>query len=118
MADNTTERALVFDPANPRTSLLSVNMSGVTKLTTANYLMWSRQIRALLEGHELHHFIENTNAAPSPTDNIAGEVQPNPAYTPWRRQDRLLYSSIIGAISLPVQTVSLVLPPQRRYGIC
>ncbi|XP_013598963.1 PREDICTED: uncharacterized protein LOC106306765 isoform X2 [Brassica oleracea var. oleracea] len=62
-----------------------------------------RQIRALLEGHELHHFLD----APAPLATIVvdGTASPNPDYAPWRRQDRLLYSAIIGAISLPVQPV-------------
>lgn len=100
-----TERITVFNPKNPQTTLLSVNMSSITKLTNVNYLMWSRQLRALLEGYELHHFIDATNTAPPPTILLDGVVSPNPAFTPWRRQDRLLYSAIIGAISMPVQTV-------------
>ena len=80
MNEHTAERTIVFNPDDPRTTLLSVNMSSVTKLTTTNYLMWSRQIRALLEGHELHHFIDDNNTAPAPTINVHGEAQPNPAF--------------------------------------
>ena len=36
---------------------------------------------------------------------LNGAASPNPAYAPWRRQDRLLYSSMIGSISLAVQSV-------------
>lgn len=56
----TATRTAVYDPANPANSLLAVNMSNVTRLTNTNYLMWSRQIQALLEGHELHTFLEKT----------------------------------------------------------
>lgn len=80
-------------------------MSSVTKLTDSNYLMWGRQVRALLEGHELQQFIDATNTALEPTITVDGVSVPNPAFAPWRRQDRLLYSSIIGAISLKVQSV-------------
>lgn len=80
-------------------------MSSVTKLTDLNYVMWSRQVRALLEGHELQHFIEDTNTAPPSTIVVNSVSSPNPAYAPWRHQDRLLYSSMIGSISLPLQSV-------------
>lgn len=105
MSESTAERTSVFNTQDPQSTLLSVNMSSVTKLTDLNYLMWSRQVRALLEGHELQHFIDDTNTAPPLTIMTDGVPTPNPAYAPWRRQDRLLYSSMIGSISLPIQTV-------------
>lgn len=105
MSESTAERTSVFNTQDPQSTLLSVNMSSMTKLTNLNYIMWSRQVRALLEGHELQHFIEDTNTAPPSKITSDGVSVPNPAFAPWRRQDRLLYSSMIGAISLPVQSV-------------
>lgn len=99
----TATRIAVFDPNNPTTTLLAVNMSNITRLTNTNYLMWSRQIHALLEGHELHSFLQKSDTTPTPTIVIEGVDKPNPAYTPWCRQDRLLYSAMIGAISVAVQ---------------
>ena len=90
MSESTAERTCVFNTQDPQSTLLSVNMSSVTKLTNLNYLMWSRQVCALLEGHELQHFIEDTKLAPPMTVMIDGVSSPNPAYSPWRRQDRLL----------------------------
>lgn len=105
MSESTAERTSVFNTQDPQSTLLSVNMFSVTKLTNLNYVMWSRQVRALLEGHELQHFIDDTNTAPPPTVMLNGAVSPNPEHAPWRRQDRLLYSSMIGSISLGVQSV-------------
>ena len=104
-SETTTERTSVFNAQDPQSTLLSVNMSSVTKLTHQNYLMWGRQVRALLEGHELQQFIDGSGVAPAPTIQTDGVTSPNPAYAPWRHQDRLLYSAIIGAISLPLQTL-------------
>lgn len=104
-SETTAERTSVFNAQDPQSTLLSVNMSSVTKLTHQNYLMWRHQVRALLEGHELHQFIDGFGVAPAPTIQADGVTSPNPAYAPWRRQDRLLYSAIIGAISLPLQTL-------------
>ncbi|KAL0674425.1 hypothetical protein Bca4012_002406 [Brassica carinata] len=97
------ETTTVFNPRDPASTLLTVNMSNITKLTNTNYLMWSKQICALLEGLELHGFLEATAAVPPTATNPEGQIGANPAYTPWRRQDRLLYSSLIGAISTPLQ---------------
>ena len=55
--------------------------------------MWGRQVRALLEGHELQQFIDSTDLIPPLTILNEGVAVPNPAYAPWRRQDRLLYSA-------------------------
>lgn len=103
--ESTAERTFVFNAQNPQSTLLSVNMSIITMLTNENYLMWGRQVRALLEGHELHQFIDSTDNIPPLTIMNDGVSVPNPAYAPWRRQDRLLYSALIGAISLNVQSV-------------
>ncbi|KAL0790712.1 hypothetical protein Bca101_006958 [Brassica carinata] len=104
--ESTAERTSVFNNQDPQATLLSVNMSSVTKLTHQNYLMWGRQVRALLEGHELQQFIDGSgDGVPSPTIQVNAVSSPNPAYAPWRRQDRLLYSAIIGAITLPLQTI-------------
>lgn len=55
------EQTSVFNVQNPQSTLISVNMSSVTKLTNVNYLMWSKQVTALLEGHELHTFLADTD---------------------------------------------------------
>lgn len=64
--------------------------------------MWRSQMRALLEGHELHHFIDASANTPAPTVVIDGVSASNPLYAPWRCQDRLLYSAMIGALSQSV----------------
>lgn len=81
----------MFNAQDPQSALLSVTMSSMTKLSNLNYLMWSRQVRALLEGHELQHFIDEPNSSPPTTITRDGVVIPNLTYAPWRRQDRLLY---------------------------
>ncbi|KAF8093474.1 hypothetical protein N665_0383s0102 [Sinapis alba] len=63
--------------------LMNVNMANVTKLTPSNYIMWNCQVHALLDGY-----------------NLAGA---NTAYALWKRQDKLLYSTVLGAISISVQ---------------
>ncbi|CAA7042095.1 unnamed protein product [Microthlaspi erraticum] len=105
MSESTAERTAVFNAQGPQSTLLTVNMVSVTKLTTQNYLMWQRQVLALLEGHELQQFIDDSAQAPASTIQVNGAAAPNPAYAPWRRQDRLLYSAMIGAISPSAQSL-------------
>lgn len=68
-------------------SLVHVHMTNVTKLTDSNFLMWSRQVRALLNGYDLTGYIDDTITVPLPTTTVANVVTANPAYKQWQRQD-------------------------------
>ncbi|CAL9241398.1 unnamed protein product [Arabidopsis halleri] len=81
-------------------------MSNITKLTQNNYITWRLQIRSLLEAHELHVFIGEDDLTPPPTITIDNNAnQTNPKFTAWIRQDKLLFSAILGSLSLPVQAL-------------
>ncbi|XP_010430741.1 PREDICTED: uncharacterized protein LOC104714982 [Camelina sativa] len=85
--------------------LHNVNMSNVTKLTSSNFLMWDRQVRALLAGYGLASYLDATVAPPDPTIQVNDVSKENPKYVLWQRQDQLLYSSLLGAISVDVQPI-------------
>ncbi|XP_019085380.1 PREDICTED: uncharacterized protein LOC109126332 [Camelina sativa] len=84
-------------------SILSVNMMNMTKLTSTNFLMWSRQVRALLDSYDLIAYVDETVVVPPLTTTTDGVTSDNPDYKIWKRQDRLIYSALLGAISLSVQ---------------
>lgn len=86
-------------------SLLSINMSNVTKLTSDNYLMWSIQTQALLDGYGLAGHIDGSRPAPPPQVTVNGEATENQDYVLWKRQDRLIFSSLIGAITTNLQPI-------------
>ena len=79
-------------------SVLNINMSNVTKLSSTNYLTWSIQIKALLRGYNMLKFIDSSAAPPSETITVADREQTNPAFDSWTRQDALIYSALMGAI--------------------
>ena len=85
------------------TTILNIKMVNVTKLTASNFLMWSRQIHALLEGYDLAGYIDGSLEVPSATITTDDAVATNPLYTIWKRQDRLIYSGLLGAITTPLQ---------------
>ena len=86
------------------TTLLNINMTNVTKLTASNFLMWSRQVHALLEGYDLAGHIDGSLEIPPETiTNDAAEIVINPRYTLWKRQDRLIYSALLGAMTATLQ---------------
>ncbi|CAA7020211.1 unnamed protein product [Microthlaspi erraticum] len=95
----TNENIITTDSSN----LLHVNMTNVTKLTSTNFLMWSRQVQALLDGYVLGGYIDGFLVVPPATITTAEVVTPNPAYTLWQRQDKLIYSALLGAIIVSVQ---------------
>ncbi|RVW50238.1 Retrovirus-related Pol polyprotein from transposon RE2 [Vitis vinifera] len=51
------------DPQHP---LITINLSNITKLSSTNSLTSSLQIQSLLEGYDLHHFIDGTHTPPPP----------------------------------------------------
>ena len=89
------------DPHHP---LLTINLSNITKLSSTNYLTWSLQIQSFLEGYDLHHFIDGAHTPPPPTVTVTSVASPNSAYTTWKRQDRLIFSALLGAISVSLQS--------------
>ena len=90
------------DPHHP---LLTINLSNITKLSSTNYLTWSLQIQSLLEGYDLHHFIDDTHTPPPPTATITGVASPNPTYTTWKHKDCPIFSALLGAISVSLQSL-------------
>ncbi|XP_010496264.1 PREDICTED: uncharacterized protein LOC104773372 [Camelina sativa] len=87
------------------TTLHTVNMSNVTKLTASNFLMWNHQVKALLAGYGLAGYLDGSVVAPASTVTTNGATTVNPEYTLWERQDQLIYSSLLGAISVEVQPI-------------
>ena len=88
------------DPQHP---LLTINLSNITKLSSTNYLTWSLHIQSLLEGYDLHHFIDDAHTPPPPIVTVIGVASPNSAYTTWKRQDRLIFNALLGVISVSLQ---------------
>lgn len=85
--------------------ILSINMTNVTKLTASNFLMWSRQVQALLDGYDLSGYLDGSIIIPPSTITTDGVVTANPEYQVWKRQDKLIYSSLLGAITVAIQPI-------------
>lgn len=86
-------------------NLLNVNITNVTKLTASNFLMWSRQVHALLDGYNLAGFLDGSSVIPPATLAVDGVTSANPDYVLWKRQDRLIYSALLGAITVTIQPI-------------
>ena len=65
--------------------------------------MWSLQVHALIDGYGLIGHLDKSSVIPSPMLTINCETTVNPDHTVWNRQDRLIYSALLGAITLPIQ---------------
>ena len=104
--DSTTHPGVTFAvdtiPLNS-SALLSVNMTNIVKLTATNYLVWSRQVHALLDGYELASYLDESAPKPEPTITVDDVTSTNPAFTLWKRQDKLIFNSLLGSLSPPIQ---------------
>lgn len=99
-SSNTNE---VFSINTNTNTLLNLNMSNVAKLTSTNYLMWSLQVHALLDGYALAKQLDSKVIAPAATITTNDAATENPEFVHWTRQDRLIYSALLGAISPSIQ---------------
>ncbi|XP_010468797.1 PREDICTED: uncharacterized protein LOC104748916 [Camelina sativa] len=97
-------------------TLLHLNMTNVTKLTPTNYLMWKLQVHALVDGHGLIGHLYGSTVAPSPQVINNNVTTPNPDFVTWQRQDKLIYSALLGSMSLAVQPIlSRTTPPAQIW---
>ena len=101
MSSQTVETINVSD----NSTVLHVNMNNVTKLTATNLIMWSRQVHSLLDGYALPGYVNGSTEIPPATVTEDGVVSTNDAYVKWKRQDQLIYSALLGAISHSVQSL-------------
>lgn len=96
----------VTDTINPNSqTLFTINMTSVSKLTSTNYLMWNLQVHALLDGYDLLGHLDGSILVLPSTLTEGDVTSVNPAYTIWKRQDKLISSSLIGAISTTIQHI-------------
>ena len=82
-------------------SLISFNIAAQIplKLNSTNYLSWKLQFNTLFIGYDLMGYIDGSTPCPPLTLTTDNTTSPNPAYTPWVRQDQLILNAIIGSIS-------------------
>lgn len=78
-------------------------MSNITKLTPINYLMWSLQVHALLDGYGLAGYLDGSIQPPQATLTTNNIASVNPDFTKWKRQVKLIYSGLLGVISMTIQ---------------
>lgn len=68
--------------------------------------MWSRQVHALLDGYDMFGYVDGSVVVPAATiTGDDGTISTNPSFTLWKRQDRLIYSSLLGAITMTLQPI-------------
>ncbi|XP_010507435.1 PREDICTED: uncharacterized protein LOC104784061 [Camelina sativa] len=83
--------------------LLNINMMNITKLTSTNYMTWSLQVHSLLDGYELAGYVDGSSAPPDQMLTNTDPPTPNPAYKTWKRQNKLIYSGLLGTLSPTLQ---------------
>lgn len=60
--------------------LFNINTSNVTKLTTTNYLMWSLQVHALLDGYDLAGYLDGSVVIPPTAVTVNDALTVNPIF--------------------------------------
>ena len=100
-------------------SLPSPNSSHFIKLTDSNNLLWLRQLKPFLVGHDLWKFIDGTHKQPSAhtststtetpttTTTTTTLTQTNPAHAQWYQQDQLIVSYITSTLSESILSLTV-----------
>ena len=88
----------INNPYEPSKPLAYITLGSVTKLLPTNYLNWQLQVEAFLDGYDLLKYPDGSLPAPSKTITTKAETPvttENHAYQTWRRQDRLIYGTLL-----------------------
>ncbi|GAU28736.1 hypothetical protein TSUD_372440 [Trifolium subterraneum] len=67
------------------------------KLNSKNYPAWYKQLYSLLIAHDLEGYVTGTTPCPSAIVGTGDSASPNPAFSFWVRQDKLLYIALLGS---------------------
>ncbi|CAH9110943.1 unnamed protein product [Cuscuta europaea] len=93
-----------------------INLDNVIKLSPTKYISWQLQIESILTGYNLEGFLDGSHPCPPPSLIVDGASTPNPAFSSWVRQDKLLFGAIIGTLT-QLWFLSLLGPaPPKRFG--
>lgn len=93
------DQSLIPNINEPTKPLTVISFNNSIKLTATNYLAWKTQIEAILIGFDLYKFIDGTNPCPPPTITVESRTTPNPSYSTWVRQDKLIFGALVGTFS-------------------
>ena len=75
------------------------------KLNSSNYPAWYKQIHSLLVARDLVGYVTGDTPCPLATIQSDGKTVPNPAYSKWIRQDKLLYIAFLGSCDPEARSV-------------
>ncbi|GAA0146845.1 hypothetical protein LIER_06702 [Lithospermum erythrorhizon] len=87
-------------PPPPFTQLTHAHHYISIKLTNDNHLHWYTQLEPFLSDHDLLGYVNGSIPyPPTHVPSSTGELLPNPAYTLWCCQDKLIMSLLISSMS-------------------
>ncbi|KAG4957474.1 hypothetical protein JHK85_043854 [Glycine max] len=83
------------------------------KLTATNYPSWYKQVHALLIICDLEGYVTDKIVCPPATIGSGDVAAPNPVYSLWIRQDKLIYLAFLGSCNSEAQFVMAVADTSR-----
>jgi hypothetical protein len=84
------------------TQVIHISIPISTKLDRTNFLTWRSQIEPIVDGYALTRDLEASPAIPSRQIDIGDQPIPNPEFTLWHMQDRLLLGWLRSTISAAI----------------
>ena len=93
------EQVIISNSLKHTKALVTLNTNNIIKLTSTNYLLPKLQVKALLIGYDLYKFIDGSNPSPPSTIKPNGVKSSNPEFQSWFRQDKLIFSALVGSLT-------------------
>jgi gag-polypeptide of LTR copia-type len=93
-----------FSPSSftSTTQVVHISIPVSTKLDRTNFLTWRSQIEPIVDGYGLTRHLEASPAIPSRQLVTGDQSIPNPEFTLWHMQDRLLLGWLRSTISTAI----------------
>lgn len=89
-------------------SQLHIKLIGATNFST-----WKAQITMLLHGHALYGYIDGYTVTPPATITEATKQVPNPAFTVWFRQDKLIQNALLASVDPTLASIVATSPSSK-----
>jgi hypothetical protein len=122
-SSNTSTISHNFTPSTIPTTLHSLHHYIQVKLSRENYPSWRTQIVPYLEGNELYGFVTGEMPCPSKfistiaIATIPSVLTPNPDYSAWYHQDKIVLSALISTLTEDVLPHVVGVPTSREVWV-
>nr|XP_016453229.1 PREDICTED: uncharacterized protein LOC107777657 [Nicotiana tabacum] len=103
--DGNTSRVINVDNTTGINTIVQFNLASQLPIKLSgihNFSTWKAQFSILMHGHDLYGHLDRSTSIPTSSTTFDTNINPNPAYTLWFRQDNAFMASVDPTIASTV----------------